>query len=335
MQFLYSWGLFFANTISLVLGILVLVAGIIALSSKDKNKEKGTLIVKKMNEQFKHTIDTIQHITLTKTQLKKAQKLEHKQNKKLKVTDKTTAPKLFVIDFYGDIKASAVSSFRECITAILLTAKPQQDQILVRLESPGGTVNGYGLAASQLQRLRNANFNVTIAVDKVAASGGYMMACIGNTILSAPFAIIGSIGVVFQLPNFHRFLEKKAIDFEQLTAGDYKRTLTIFGENTKKDREKTQEDLNEIHDLFKKHILAHRSQVDIKQVATGEYWYGTRALELKLVDELKTSDDFILERNTQMDIYFIDYRIKERLGKKLAHSLSHLYAKLLQWNSYA
>lgn len=331
MSFLSHWGLFFLDTLTLVVAILLTVAGIVAITTKQKSKEKGTLSIKKLNTQFKETMNIIHQEMLDKKELKS-----------LKKTTKKLAPKkeniskkhLFVLDFYGDIKASAVSTLRECVTAILLTAKPD-DEVLLRLESPGGTVPGYGLAASQLQRLRDAEIKLTVAVDKVAASGGYLMACIADRLISAPFAIIGSIGVVYQLPNFNRLLQKKSIDFEQITAGDYKRTLTMFGENTKHDRQKVQHDVNEMHELFKEHVASHRQQINIDEVATGEYWYGTQAIKLHLVDQLQTSDDFILHAKDHFDIFLVEYKVKEKLGKKLSQCLSLCYTHLLEWHHHA
>ena len=116
-------------------------------------------------------------------------------------------------------------------------------------------------------------FGITIGMnatfDKVAASGGYMMACIGDRILSAPFAVLGSIGVVAQIPNLHRLLKKHDVDYEVLTAGEYKRTLTVFGENTDKGRQKFQEDLELTHVLFKDFVSRYRPQLDIDQVLGG------------------------------------------------------------------
>ena len=215
-----------------------------------------------------------------------------------------------MIDFKGDIRATEVTSLREEITAIL-TVATTGDEVLVKLESAGGTVHGYGLAASQLKRIRDKGIHLTIAVDKVAASGGYMMACVAHKIIAAPFAIIGSVGVLAQMPNFNRLLKKHDIDFEEITAGKYKRTLTLFGENTDEDREKMREELADIHLLFKEFIHENRSQVDVEKIATGEHWHGKRALELKLVDELRTSDDYLSSSVNTADIFEIDYeRIK-------------------------
>ncbi len=200
------------------------------------------------------------------------------------------------------------------------------------MDSPGGVVNAYGLAAAQIQRLKDANLKLIIAVDKVAASGGYMLACLANHLIAAPFSIIGSIGVIAQLPNFHRWLDKKEIDFEQILAGQYKRTLTLFGKNTLEGRAKLQEEVEETHQLFKDHIVQNRSQVNIDQVATGEHWYGTQALKFGLVDEIKTSDDFLLAARNDYDLYQIKYEIKKSFSHRISSSMNMLIHKL--WPSH-
>ena len=230
---------------------------------------------------------------------------------------KKTNQKIYVLDFKGDMAASAVEGLREEITLILATAKAGRDRVVVRLESPGGMVHGYGLAAAQLVRLREAGFHLTICVDKVAASGGYMMACIANEIISAPFAIVGSIGVVAQVPNFNRLLKDNKIDFELYTAGQYKRTVTMFGENTEEGKAKFEEELQQTHALFKHFVEKYRPQLNIEKVATGEHWYGRDALDLNLVDKLQTSDEYLLNLLTQHDIDSIQTRKKPTLGEKL------------------
>ncbi|MFV5525143.1 protease SohB [Acinetobacter variabilis] len=230
---------------------------------------------------------------------------------------KKTNQKIYVLDFKGDMAASAVESLREEITLILSTAKAGRDRIIVRLESPGGMVHGYGLAAAQLVRLREAGFHVTICIDKVAASGGYMMACIANEVISAPFAIVGSIGVVAQVPNFNRLLKENKIDFELYTAGQYKRTVTMFGENTEEGKAKFEEELQQTHALFKHFVEKYRPQLNVEKVATGEHWYGQDALDLNLVDKLQTSDEYLLGLLPQHDVYLIQTRKKPTLGEKL------------------
>lgn len=237
-----------------------------------------------------------------------------------KLTDKKKKKqegRIFVIDFKGDIQASAVNHLREEITLILATANTEHDKVVVRLESPGGLVHGYGLAAAQLLRLREVGLNVTICVDKVAASGGYMMACIAHQIISAPFAVLGSIGVVAQMPNFNRFLKEHKVDFELFTAGEYKRTVTMFGENTEEDKRKFEEELQQTHELFKHFVEKYRPQLNIAQVATGEHWFGQDALDLNLIDKIATSDEYLLELMQEHDVYLLHTRGKPTLGEKL------------------
>ena len=237
--------------------------------------------------------------------------------------------KVFVLDFKGDIQASAVEQLREEITLVLATAKAGKDRVVVRLESPGGMVHGYGLAAAQLVRLRDAGFHVTIVVDKAAASGGYMMACIASEIISAPFAILGSIGVVAQVPNFNRLLKQHNVDFELYTAGEYKRTVTMFGENTPEGKAKFEEELQQTHALFKHFVEKYRPQLNVEKVATGEHWYGQDALDLNLVDKLQTSDEYILGLLPQHDVYVISTRKRPTLGEKLGLQAAQLADHLI------
>ena len=263
----------------------------------------------RVNEQRKKIAQTtsskFELLQLTQ-QLSKETRLRKKNNQKI-----------YILDFKGDTAASAVESLREEITLILATAKAGRDRVVVRLESPGGMVHGYGLAAAQLVRLRDAGFSLSICVDKVAASGGYMMACIANEIVSAPFAVVGSIGVVAQVPNFNRLLKEKHIDFELYTAGEFKRTVTMFGENTAEGKAKFEEELQQTHELFKHFVEKYRPQLNVEKVATGEHWYGKDALELNLVDKLQTSDEYLLGLLAQHDVYVIDTRRKPTLGEKL------------------
>ncbi|MBN6535513.1 protease SohB [Acinetobacter pittii] len=251
-------------------------------------------------------------------QLAKEAKIRRKNNQKI-----------FVLDFKGDIQASAVENLREEITLILATAKAGRDRIVVRLESPGGMVHGYGLAAAQLVRLRDAGFHLTICVDKVAASGGYMMACIANEIIAAPFAIVGSIGVIAQVPNFNRLLKEHNVDFELYTAGQYKRTVTMFGENTPEGKAKFEEELQQTHVLFKHFVEKYRPQLNVDKVATGEHWYGEDALDLNLVDKLQTSDEYLLALLPQHDVYVINTRKKATLGEKLGLQAAQMADSLI------
>lgn len=322
---LIQLSLFTAEAIIIVVLILLLLAGIIGLLSRGKNKQTGCISIKNINKKYADIKETLLHEILPKKSFKEFIKKSKASEKEKQHPQKN----VFIITFDGDIKASAVGALREEITAILGIATPQ-DEVVVRLESAGGMVHAYGLAAAQLSRIRERNIPLTVTVDKVAASGGYLMAAVANRILAAPFAIIGSIGVIVQLPNFNRFLKDKQIDFEQLTAGNFKRTLTLFGENTPEGREKLHQEIEAIHGLFKHLIAEHRQQIDINQVATGEHWLAKQALDLKLVDELMTSDDYLLKLSEQANLYEIIYHTKKSLGEKLFSSLQHTKQAIFQ-----
>lgn len=315
MEFASEFAMFLAKIIS-VLVSLALAGGIIMFFiMRSRAMGEDHLEVKNLNRKYEHMGLVLKSAMLPRKAFKQALKQikgEHKQKQK----SDESRPRLFVIDFSGDVRASEVASLREEISAILAVAG-DQDEVVVLLESGGGTVHGYGLAASQLQRIRERGIKLTAAVDKVAASGGYMMACVADRIIAAPFAIVGSIGVLGQLPNFYRFLKKRDIDFEQITSGEYKRTLTLFGENTDTDRERFREQIEETHQLFKSFVKTNRPQLDIESLATGEHWYGSRALELKLVDELKTSDDYLTEATKTTDVYQVTYHRKKPFMEKL------------------
>lgn len=322
IEFLSEYGLFLAKTLTLIIGIVILVSALLAIAQKSKN-EDGTLVISHINEKFDDIRHSLQSETLTKFEWKKWAK-EQKQASKAKRKNEKKIPesshRLFVVRFDGDIRASEVTGLREIISAIIETASAK-DEVLIVLESPGGFVHGYGLAASQLHRLRQHDLHLTVAIDKVAASGGYLMACVAHKILAAPFAIVGSIGVIAQIPNFHRLLNKHNIDFELHTAGEYKRTLTLFGENTEKARKKFQEEIEQTHDLFKAYISQHRPQINIEEVATGEHWHAAQALKYRLVDEIQTSDDFILAKIKTADVFELSYEFKQNITEKITKGI--------------
>jgi len=330
VEFFTEYAIFLAKTVTLVIAILIVLAAFAALRGKGRRKSAGQLQVSKLNEFYKGLRERLEQSLLDKDRLKVLRK---EQGKRLKKEKKLAEPKprVYVMDFDGDIRASATESMRHEITA-LLTLATAKDEVVLRLESGGGMVHSYGLASSQLARIRQAGIPLTICIDKVAASGGYMMACIGNKIISAPFAILGSIGVVAQLPNVNRLLKKHDIDFEVLTAGEYKRTLTVFGENTEKGREKFQEDLDITHELFKNFVARYRPQLAIDEVATGEVWLGMAALDKQLVDELKTSDEYLSERAKVAEVFHLHYSerksLQERVGLAASGSVDRL---LLSW----
>jgi serine protease SohB len=347
-EFFFDYGLFALKLLTVIIGIIAVVVISVATGMRSKSSAEGHIEVTRVNDEMELLRDTLSAAVVDEDEFKIALKKREKEEKAerkahLKALkknaknsdekDTTTDRKsrVFVLDFDGDIKASAVSSLRQEITAVLSLAE-KNDEVLVRLESGGGMVHAYGLASSQLQRIKDREIALTICVDKVAASGGYMMACLASKLLAAPFAIIGSIGVVAQIPNFHRLLKKNDIDFEMITAGEHKRTLTMFGENTDKGREKFAEDIEDVHVLFKEFVTSHRPQLNIEEVATGEIWFGQRALSKSLVDELMTSDEYISNACEESDVFEVKYKIKKSLPEKLGIGVqAALDNTLLKW----
>lgn len=327
-EFLFDYGLFLAKTVTIVVAIAAVVVFVVFMAGRKQGDRKDSIEIKKLNKKYEDMAMAMNASMLHKDGLKKFLKEEKEKIKSTvkELKEGTKRKRVFVMNFHGDIRASAVASLREEITAIL-TVADDNDEVFVRLESGGGVVHGYGLAASQLMRVRERNIPLTVSVDKVAASGGYMMACVANCILAAPFAIIGSIGVIAQLPNFNKVLKKHDIEYDQFTAGEFKRTVTMFGENTREAKAKFKEEIEDIHVLFKDFIVKNRPDVDIASVSTGESWPGTRALERKLVDELKTSDDYLLENSKSADIYEIKYISKKSLGERFGLQVQHLLDK--------
>ncbi len=312
IEFFAEYGLFLLKVVTVVVGIGVVI--VVAASAGRKGTQEG-LEVENLNKKHESLVETLQSAVSSKGQKKKAAK-EKKKKDKAQAKEETSRPRSFVIDFKGDLKASAVPSLREEVSAILDVATAD-DEVIVRLENHGGVVHEHGLAASQLARIRDHDIPLIVCVDKVAASGGYLMACVATKIYAAPFAILGSIGVLAQIPNFNRMLDSHGVDFEQVTAGKYKRTVTMFGENTDADRAKLKEELEDVHALFKDAVSKYRPDMDLEKIATGEHWYGTRALEFGLADEIRTSDELLSELVGERDLYSVCYKIKQPLQKRL------------------
>jgi serine protease SohB len=339
-EFFFNFGLFAVKAILLfaLIGITVgVVAGLVSRQTRHSHEQ---LTVTKLNARLDDERETMEgalmddvtwHSSNKERRAKekaerKAKKRALKASRKARADGALNAPgegtrrRVYVVDFDGDLQATAVASLRRELTAITSVTRPE-DEVVVRLESGGGLVHAYGLAASQLDRVRSKGVKLTVCVDKVAASGGYMMACVANQILAAPFAAIGSIGVVAQLPNFHRLLKKHDVDFELMTAGEHKRTLTVFGPNTEADRKKFRQDLEETHALFKEFVLQHRPTLDIAKVATGKVWWGARALSEGLVDRLETSDEYLIASCADADVLEVKFEEKKSLQDKLMSSL--------------
>lgn len=332
VEFLSDYFLFLFKLVTLACVVIILLA--LVKGGKDLKKKKGAIYFEDVSDEFNELKESYNDL-IADEEAETDVKAEAVQKKwwqfwKKKTADKNNnnavQQKLFVIDFDGDVAANAAQNLKQEVNAVLSVAK-ENDEILVRLKSPGGVVNGYGLAAAQLERFKDKQFNLTVAVDEVAASGGYLMACVANKIVAAPFAIVGSIGVVAQLPNFHRLLEKYDIDYEQFTAGKYKRTVTMFGENTDEGREKFKEELEEIHVVFKDYVAKHRPQVDIEKIATGEHWLGTQALAMNLVDELQTSDAYLLSKLETFRVIHVGYVERKTLRSSALKVLAKIQSR--------
>jgi len=347
VDFLYDYGMFLAKAITIILTVFVVLIGFLVITSRNKkDSSQGDITLVSLNDGYEDMKSAIEEVVIDseiyKQQLKAQLKKEKKEAKEKKKAAKAQAKidkkqgsvsvakeapeqtededvnkRVFVLDFNGDIRASEVDLLREEISAVLSFAA-KTDEVVLRLDSSGGMVHTYGLAASQLERIKSANLKLTICVDEVAASGGYMMACLADKLIAAPFAILGSIGVVAQLPNFHKVLKKHGVDYETFTAGEYKRTVTMFGENTEKGKDKFIEEIQDTHLLFKEFVAQARPAIDIDKIATGEVWFGKRAIEHNLVDELNTSDDFIMSLCKTADVYQVRYELKKSLGEKLS-----------------
>lgn len=318
MEYLYDYALFAAKLLTAVILLALSVIGLAGVRAlRRRDADDGALTVRKLNDRARAARRAVAAVALPRREFKALLKADRRA---AKAPPEAGDGRVFVCRFAGDLRASAVIGLREEISAILSLATAA-DEVIVVLESAGGSVQGYGLAASQLNRVRAHGLRLTVVVDRIAASGGYLMACVAHELVAAPFAVIGSIGVVAELPNFHRLLKEHAIDYEQVTAGKYKRTLSLFGENTTSGRDKLQSEIDEVHTLFKEFVQRFRPALDLDQLATGEYWLGVRARELGLIDRIATSDEILHERMRAHAVFEVTARSarswRERLRRRL------------------
>lgn len=333
MEFLMEYGLFLAKIFTLLIFLAIIIAMI--AGSIMRSRDPGMRIKLKavhLNKRMQGIEKQLQNIIMPQKEFKSLLKLEKKQNKKDKKKKQKDKLNVYVINFIGDMKASDVKSLTDTISLILKVSKPKEEVVL-RLESGGGYVHSYGLAAAQLLRLREHKLNLTVCVDKVAASGGYLMAAMADKICAAPFAILGSIGVVGVVPNINKLLKKGNIDVEYHTSGQYKRTLTVVGQNDSKGRKKFQQDLQQTHKLFKDIIKKYRPSLPMAKVSTGEIWYGNDAIKMKLADEIITAEEYLFLKTGKADLYEVAVKEKknmaERIGKAGDEAVGNLADKLL------
>ena len=331
MEVLFDYLGFLAKTATIVVAFLIVMSAIAGAAAQRSMRPPpmGHIRVVRINEMLLDMRRAIEEAAMPRSLVKKQRKQDAKARKK---QSGETRRRVFVMNFEGDLAASAVDSLRREISAVLATAG-EDDEVVVRVDSAGGMVHGYGLGASQLARVRSSGVKLTVAVDKIAASGGYLMAAVADRILAAPFAVVGSIGVLAQIPNVHRLLKKHDVDMEILTAGRYKRTLDVLGENTEEGREKLREELHDVHALFQDFVGAYRPALDLDAVSTGEAWYGQRALDRSLVDELATSDEYLIAASEEADVFEVSWvqpkRPIERLVGQASLGLGRLVDKLV------
>ena len=326
MEWLTEYGLFLAKAVTVVVAI-GLAAGLVAGAARQARagrRRSPSPEVIHLNRDYRRMAAAFEHAALPRKAIRarrKADKAERKardkEERRRLASGEDGRRRVFVIDFKGDLRATGVDALREEVTTVLAVAT-ERDEVVVRLENSGGAAHGHGLGASQLARIRARGIPLTVAVDRVAASGGYMMACVANRILAAPFAIVGSIGVFAAIPNLHRLLEARGVDVEQFQSGEFKLTVTMLGKNTDAGRAKLQDQLDTIHKLFKDFVAEYRPALDISGVATGEFWHGRDALAHNLVDELRTSDDYLYEASREADLYQIRGAGRPRLRRRLA-----------------
>jgi serine protease SohB len=332
MEFIQDYGLFLAKTLTLLVAALILLGVLATLLTRDRAKEREQLTVRRLNDRYRDMERTLRQGILGRRAGRRLARQFKRESKLAEKARDEKRPLVFVLRFHGDIRATRVEDLRQEVSAILTQARPEVDRVIACLDSGGGLIAPYGLAAAQLARLRDKGIELTVAVDRIAASGGYLMAAVANRIVAAPFAVVGSIGVVAQIPNINRLLKRHDVDIELHTAGEYKRTLTVLGENTPEGREKFKQELEEAHQLFKGYLKRYRPQLDLAKVATGEYWYGEQALPLGVVDELGTSDDLLMSLAREFDLYEIRYHKRRPLSRRITLAVESALERLLWRN---
>jgi serine protease SohB len=334
MAFWLDIAAFALKAVLIVAALGGLAALLVRLTRPDEAKRRE-IKVRSLDERYDAMRDDLNAHILDKNERKALAKARKKEAKAAAKARSEGAPgkRIYVLAFKGDIGASAVKRLATEIDAVLTVARPELDEVVLRIESPGGTVTGYGLAAAQLMRLRERKISVTASVDQVAASGGYLMACAADKIVAAPFAILGSIGVVAQVPNLHRLLKKNDIDFEEMTAGEFKRSVSVLGEITPAGREHFRGKLDTTHEAFKAFVQQRRPGLDIAKVANGDIWLATEALGLGLIDGLSTGEDLIFRARGEARLFEVATEARKTLLRQILDGLG--FATRLAWDGLA
>ena len=324
IDLLVAYGFFLLKVITVLLVILIPILMISSSTKHKKETDKGRIIVKNLSDKLEEIGVTLKSAEMDP----KAYKSFLKERNKKKKKENKGKPKeiVYVLDFKGDIQASAVGKLKQEINAII-ASQVKCKEVVIKVESGGGSAYAYGLCAAELKRLVDNKIKLTVCIDKIAASGGYLMSCVATKIVAAPWAIVGSIGVIAQLPNFHRLLKKLDIDIEMHTAGKFKRTLTTLGENTKQGREKFISELEDLHVVFKDFVKENRSKIQVAKVSTGEVWQGEKAKKLGLIDEIGTSDDYLLKLASKFKLLEIQYFEKKPFTARIGSAAEVIVEK--------
>ena len=324
LDLLVAYGFFLLKIITVLLVILIPILMISSSTKHRKETDKGRIIVKNLSDKLEEIGVTLKSAEMDPKAYKSFLKERNKKKKKeIKGKSKEI---VYVLDFKGDIQASAVGKLKQEINAII-ASQVKCKEVVINVESGGGSAYAYGLCAAELKRLVDNKIKLTVCIDKIAASGGYLMSCVATKIVAAPWAIVGSIGVIAQLPNFHRLLKKLDIDIEMHTAGKFKRTLTTLGENTKQGREKFISELEDLHVVFKDFVKENRSKIQVAKVATGEVWQGDKAKKLGLIDEIGTSDDYLLKLASKFKLLEIQYFEKKPFTARIGSAAEVIVEK--------
>jgi len=324
IDLLVAYGFFLLKVITVLLVILIPILMISSSTKHRKETDKGRIIVKNLSNKLEEIGVTLKSAEMDPKAYKSFLKERNKKKKKeIKGKSKEI---VYVLDFKGDIQASAVGKLKQEVNAII-ASQVKCKEVVIKVESGGGSAYAYGLCAAELKRLVDNKIKLTVCIDKIAASGGYLMSCVATKIVAAPWAIVGSIGVIAQLPNFHRLLKKLDIDIEMHTAGKFKRTLTTLGENTKQGREKFISELEDLHVVFKDFVKENRSKIQVAKVSTGEVWQGEKAKKLGLIDEIGTSDDYLLKLASKFKLLEIQYFEKKPFTARIGSAAEVIVEK--------
>ena len=331
IELLIEYCFFLLKVITITFIIVIPILMIVSSSRHKTMGDKGQLIIKNLSEKFESMGTSVRGSQMdTKTYKKFIKEKEKKRKQNIKKKNKSSKQKaaVYVLNFKGDVMASDHDKLKQEINAIL-ASKTSCKEVVLKVESGGGSAYAYGLCAAELKRLVDNKIKLTVCIDKVAASGGYLMSCVASKIIAAPWALVGSIGVIAQMPNIHRLLKDNLIDFEMHTAGQFKRTLTVFGENTEEGRQKFISELEDLHIVFKDFVKENRPNVDAMKVSTGEVWQGQKALALGLIDAIQTSNDYLLNLSDKFNLYEVEYHEKKSLGDRLAYGTQAFIDQLI------